>query len=46
VLSDDAIRRFGEPQDAADMVLFRASDAGEWIAGQTHPVNVGYAFAH
>jgi 3-oxoacyl-[acyl-carrier protein] reductase len=45
VLSNYVIRRFGEPQDVANMVLFLASDAGEWITGQTYPVNGGYSFA-
>lgn len=37
------IRRFGEPDDPARLVLFLASAAGEWITGQTYPVNGGYA---
>lgn len=37
------IRRFGEPSDAANMILFLASDAAEWITGQTYPVNGGYS---
>jgi 3-oxoacyl-[acyl-carrier protein] reductase len=37
------IRRFGEPADAANVVLFLASDAASWITGQTYPVNGGYA---
>jgi 3-oxoacyl-[acyl-carrier protein] reductase len=39
------IRRFGEPSDVANMVLFLASDASGWITGQTYPVNGGYSFA-
>lgn len=39
------IRRLGEPTDAANMVLFLASDAASWITGQTYPVNGGYSFA-
>jgi 2-hydroxycyclohexanecarboxyl-CoA dehydrogenase len=39
------LRRFGEPEDAANMVLFLASDAASWITGQTYPVNGGYSFA-
>jgi 3-oxoacyl-[acyl-carrier protein] reductase len=35
----------GEPDDAAAMVLFLASDAASWITGQTYPVNGGYSFA-
>ncbi|HEY1973595.1 MAG TPA: SDR family oxidoreductase [Pseudonocardia sp.] len=45
MLSRYVIRRLGEPDDAANMVLFLASDAASWITGQTYPVNGGYAFA-
>jgi 3-oxoacyl-[acyl-carrier protein] reductase len=38
------IRRFGEPDDVAGMVLFLASDAASWISGQNYPVNGGCAF--
>lgn len=38
------IRRLGEPDDVANMVLFLASDASSWITGQTYPVNGGYSF--
>lgn len=37
------IRRFGEPEDAANMILFLVSDAASWITGQTYPVNGGYS---
>jgi 2-hydroxycyclohexanecarboxyl-CoA dehydrogenase len=39
------VRRLGEPEDAANMALFLASDASSWITGQTYPVNGGYAMA-
>jgi NAD(P)-dependent dehydrogenase (short-subunit alcohol dehydrogenase family) len=39
------IRRFGVPDDVANMALFLCSDAASWITGQTYPVNGGYAFA-
>jgi 3-oxoacyl-[acyl-carrier protein] reductase len=39
------IRRPGEPEDAANMVLMLASDAASWVTGQTVPVNGGYSFA-
>ncbi|MET0248502.1 MAG: SDR family oxidoreductase [Sphingobium sp.] len=39
------VRRQGRPDDVAPMVLLLASDAGEWITGQTYPVNGGYALA-
>jgi 3-oxoacyl-[acyl-carrier protein] reductase len=38
------IRRFGEPSDVANMVLFLSSDAASWVTGQTYPVNGGYDF--
>lgn len=36
-------RRLGKPSDIAAAVLWLVSDAGEWITGQTIPVNGGYA---
>jgi len=45
VLRNYTIRRFGEPSDVANMVLFLASDASSWITGQTYPVNGGFSFA-
>lgn len=39
------IRRFGRPDDVANMTLFLCSDAAAWITGQTYPVNGGYSFA-
>jgi 3-oxoacyl-[acyl-carrier protein] reductase len=39
------IRRPGQPQDVANMVLFLASDASSWITGQVYPVNGGFSFA-
>jgi len=44
-LSNYVIRRFGEPSDVANMVLFVSSDAASWVTGQTYPVNGGYDFA-
>jgi NAD(P)-dependent dehydrogenase (short-subunit alcohol dehydrogenase family) len=44
-LSRYAIRRFGRPDDVANMALFLCSDAAGWITGQTYPVNGGYSFA-
>ncbi len=37
------LRRVGEPEDAAAMVTFLASDAASWITGQTYPVNGGFS---
>jgi 2-hydroxycyclohexanecarboxyl-CoA dehydrogenase len=45
MLRSYVIRRLGEPDDAANMILFLASDAASWITGQTYPVNGGYSFA-
>ncbi|MCC8967091.1 SDR family oxidoreductase [Bradyrhizobium sp. Pear76] len=39
------VRRPGQPDDIANMVLFLASDASSWITGQTYPVNGGFTFA-
>ncbi|MEM5516455.1 SDR family oxidoreductase [Henriciella sp. AS95] len=44
MLSQYTIRRFGEPEDVANMALFLASDAASWITGQTYPVNGGFSF--
>lgn len=45
MLASYILRRFGEPDDAARMVLFLASDAAAWVTGQTVPVNGGYSLA-
>lgn len=37
-----ALDRLGQPTDIADAVAFLASDAAEWITGQTLSVNGGY----
>ena len=41
-LNNYQIRRFGEPQDAANALCFLASSRAEWITGQTLSVNGGY----
>jgi 3-oxoacyl-[acyl-carrier protein] reductase len=38
------IRRFGKPDDVANLTLFLCSDAASWITGQTYPLNGGYSF--
>ena len=43
MLRSYVIRRLGEPDDAANLILFLGSDAAAWITGQTYPVNGGYA---
>jgi len=45
ILSRYVIRRFGTPDDVANMTLFLCSEAASWITGQTYPVNGGYSFA-
>ncbi len=44
MLSNYVIRRVGEPEDVANMVLFLASASSSWITGQTYPVNGGFSF--
>jgi NAD(P)-dependent dehydrogenase (short-subunit alcohol dehydrogenase family) len=44
-LSRYIVRRFGKPDDVANMALFLCSDAASWITGQTYPVNGGYSFS-
>jgi 2-hydroxycyclohexanecarboxyl-CoA dehydrogenase len=44
ILERYVVRRFGEPTDVANMALFLASDASDWITGQTYPVNGGFSF--
>ena len=39
------VRRPGEPDDIANMILFLASDASSWITGQVYPVNGGFTFS-
>jgi NAD(P)-dependent dehydrogenase (short-subunit alcohol dehydrogenase family) len=45
ILQSYAIRRPGEPDDAAALAVLLASDHGSWITGQTIPVNGGFSFA-
>jgi 2-hydroxycyclohexanecarboxyl-CoA dehydrogenase len=37
-----ALRRLGEPEDAARMIVFLSSKAADWITGQAISVNGGY----
>ena len=39
------IGRIGQPEEIPNMVLFQSSSSGEWITGQTYPVNGGYSTA-
>jgi NAD(P)-dependent dehydrogenase (short-subunit alcohol dehydrogenase family) len=45
ILQNYAIRRPGNPDDAAALTVLLASDHGSWITGQTIPVNGGFSFA-
>lgn len=45
ILQNYAIRRPGNPDDAASLAVLLASDHGAWITGQTIPVNGGFSFA-
>ena len=36
-----ALRRWGEPEDVADVILFLASDASRYVTGSTIPVDGG-----
>ncbi|WP_175950847.1 SDR family oxidoreductase [Burkholderia sp. BCC0405] len=45
MMSHYVIRRPGRPTDVANMVLFLASGASDWITGQTYPVNGGFSFS-
>jgi 3-oxoacyl-[acyl-carrier protein] reductase len=45
ILQNYAIRRPGDPNDAAALAVLLASDHGSWITGQTIPVNGGFSFA-
>jgi 2-hydroxycyclohexanecarboxyl-CoA dehydrogenase len=37
--------RPGYPHDVANLVLYLASNAAEWITGQVYPLNGGYSYA-
>ncbi len=39
------IRRRGEPEDAAGLVVYLVSPMAAWITGQTYPVNGGYTLS-
>lgn len=41
ILRNYLVRRPGEPDDVAGMVLYLASDLSAWVTGQTYPVNGG-----
>lgn len=45
LLRNYTIKRVGQPEDPAGLVVLLCSDAASWITGQTYPVNGGYSFA-
>lgn len=45
VLRNYVVRRPGGPDDVSYLAVLLASERGEWITGQTIPVNGGYSFA-
>jgi 3-oxoacyl-[acyl-carrier protein] reductase len=45
MMANYIIRRPGEPEDAANMILMLGSDAAGWVTGQTYPVNGGFSLA-
>jgi 3-oxoacyl-[acyl-carrier protein] reductase len=45
IMEKYVIRRPGQPQDIANMALYLASAASDWITGQTYPVNGGFSFS-
>jgi 3-oxoacyl-[acyl-carrier protein] reductase len=44
-LANYVVRRPGEPEDPAWLILSLVSPHASWITGQTYPVNGGYTFA-
>jgi len=44
-LSNYVIRRPGEPEDPAWLILSSVSPHASWITDQTYPVKGGYTFA-
>jgi 3-oxoacyl-[acyl-carrier protein] reductase len=44
LLANYVVRRIGEPEDAANAIVFLASNASSWVTGQTWSVNGGFSF--
>lgn len=45
ILRDYVVRRPGDPDEVAALAVLLASPHGDWITGQTYPLNGGYSFA-
>lgn len=45
IMRDYVIRRPGEPDEAASLAVYLASEQARWVTGQTIPLNGGYSFA-
>ena len=45
VLREYILRRYGEPEDAANLIAFLSSSRASWITGQAYSVNGGYSLA-
>lgn len=46
VVSRILLGRFGQPEDIAAVAIYLASDASDWVTGQTFDVNGGPAIQH
>ena len=42
IVAETPLRRLGEPEDVADVIVFLASEQGRWITGQLIPVGGGF----
>ena len=42
IVAETPLRRLGEPEDVADVIVFLASEQGRWITGQLVPVGGGF----